>query len=157
MKEYGYLVFDNHYAFINANTVIRNLFPEINEWEVDKTVKPSDSFLYNEVVKYLHEYDKNEEKSKIINVEETFFELTIREINYGKKGKIGYLLEFIDRTIEQRYYRTIEEYNTNLENEVNEKTAHILYIKENPINNVIGIKPSSPYRFGGFILLILWT
>ncbi len=151
MKEYGYLVFDNHYAFINANTVIRNLFPEINEWEVDKTVKPSDSFLYNEVVKYLHEYDKNEEKSKIINVEETFFELTIREINYGKKGKIGYLLEFIDRTIEQRYYRTIEEYNTNLENEVNEKTAHILHIKDMMVLGMADMVENRDNNTGGHI------
>ena len=151
MKEYGYIVFDNKYDFINANTVIRNMFPEINLWEVDRVVKPSDSFLYNEVVKYLVEYDGKEENSKIINVEDSFFELNIREINYGKKGKVGYLLEFTDRTIEQRYYRTIEEYNTNLENEVNEKTAHILHIKDMMVLGMADMVENRDNNTGGHI------
>lgn len=151
MKEYGYIVFDNKYGFINANTVIRNLFPEINRWEVDKAVKPSDSFLYNEVVKYLIEHDGKEENGKIIKVEESFFQLNIREINYGKKGKIGYLLEFTDRTIEQRYYRTIEEYNTNLENEVSEKTAHILHIKDMMVLGMADMVENRDNNTGGHI------
>lgn len=151
MKEYGYIVFDNKYGFINANTVIRDLFPEINQWEVDKVVEPSNSFLYNEVVRYLIEYNEKEENSKIINVEESFFQLNIREINYGKKGKIGYLLEFTDRTIEQRYYRTIEEYNTNLKNEVNEKTAHILHIKDMMILGMADMVENRDNNTGGHI------
>lgn len=150
LKEYGYIVFDDKYCFINANAVIRGLFPEINQWEVDKEVKPSDSFLYNEVVRYLVEYD-GKEKSKILNVGEAFFELNIRDINYGKKGKIGYLLEFTDRTIEQRYYRTIEEYNTNLEKEVNEKTAHILHIKDMMVLGMADMVENRDNNTGGHI------
>lgn len=63
-------------------------------------------------------------------MEDSFFQLTIRNIEYGKKGKIGYLLEFSDRTVEQKYYNTIEEYNSNLKKEVNKQTAHIVYIKD---------------------------
>lgn len=151
MKEYGYIVFDNKYGFISANAVIRNLFPEINQWEVDKVVQPSDSFLYNEVVRYLGEYNEKEENSKIINVRESFFQLNIREINYGKKGRIGYLLEFTDRTIEQRYYRAIEEYNTNLEKEVNEKTAHILHIKDMMILGMADMVENRDNNTGGHI------
>lgn len=151
MKEYGYIVFDNKYGFINANTMIRKLFPEINQWEVDKAVKPSDSFLYNEVVRYLVEYNEKEENNKIINVGESFFQLNIREIEYGKKGKIGYLLEFTDRTVEQRYYRTIEEYNTNLEKEVNEKTAHILHIKDMMVLGMADMVENRDNNTGGHI------
>lgn len=150
LKEYGYIVFDDKYRFINANAVIRGLFPEINQWEVDKEVKPSDGFLYNEVVRYLVEHDEKE-KNKIINVKEAFFELNIRDIDYGKKGKIGYLLEFTDRTIEQRYYRTIEEYNTNLEKEVNEKTAHILHIKDMMVLGMADMVENRDNNTGGHI------
>lgn len=87
MKEYGYIVFDNKYSFINANAMIRGLFPEVNQWEVDKAVKPSDSFLYNEVVRYLVAQAGKEKTNKIINVEDAFFELNIRDINYGKKER----------------------------------------------------------------------
>ena len=151
MKEYGYIVFDNNFCFINANRVVKNLFPEINQWEVDKVVKPSNTFLYNEVVTYLIDYDGKEENNKIINIGESFFQLNIREINYGKKGKIGYLLEFTDRTIEQRYYRTIEEYNTNLENEVNEKTAHILHIKDMMVLGMADMVENRDNNTGGHI------
>lgn len=151
MKEYGYIVFDNKYGFINANTMIRNLFPEINQWEVDKAVKPSDTFLYNEVVRYLVEYNGKEEISKIINVGESFFQLNIREIEYGKKGKIGYLLEFTDRTVEQKYYRTIEEYNTNLEKEVTKKTAHILHIKDMMVLGMADMVENRDNNTGGHI------
>lgn len=130
MKEYGYIVFDKNYCYINANAMIKEVFPEVNQWKVEKAVTPSDSFLYNEVIKYLIEYDENEKTDKKIKVGDSFFQLTIRNIEYGKKGKIGYLLEFSDRTVEQKYYNTIEEYNSNLEKEVNKQTAHILYIKD---------------------------
>lgn len=130
MKEYGYIVFDNDYRYVNANSMIKEVFPEVNQWKVEKAVTPSDSFLYNEVIKYLVEYDGKEKHDKKIKVGDSFFQLTIREIEYGKKGKIGYLLEFSDITVEQKYYNAIEEYNSNLENEVNKQTAHILYIKD---------------------------
>jgi len=151
MKEYGYIVFDNKFAFINANTMIRNLFPEINQWQVDKVVQPSDSFLYTVVVSYLIEYNEQEENSKIINVGDSFFQLNIREIEYGKKGKIGYLLEFTDRTVEQRYYRTIEEYNSNLEKEVNEKTANILHIKDMMVLGMADMVENRDNNTGGHI------
>lgn len=58
MKEYGYIVFDKNYCYINANTMIKEVFPEVKRWEVEKPVNPSGSFLYNEVIKYLVEYDE---------------------------------------------------------------------------------------------------
>ena len=130
MKEYGYIVFDKNYRYINANTMIKEVFPEVNQWEVEKPVTESDSFLYTEVIKYLVEYAGKEKSDKKIKVGDIYFQLTIRDIEYGKKGKIGYLLEFADRTVEQKYYHAIEEYNSNLEKEVNKQTAHILYIKD---------------------------
>lgn len=151
MKEYGYIVFDNNYCFINANPMIRDMFPEVNQWKVDKAVTPSDSFLYNEVVRYLIGYDEKEKQDKKIKVGDSFFQLTIREIEYGKKGKIGYLLEFSDRTVEQKYYNTIEEYNSNLEKEVNEKTAHILYIKDMMVFGMADMVENRDNNTGGHV------
>ena len=133
MREYGYVVFDTKYRYISTNDMIRELFPEVNQWTVDKVVAPSDSFLYKEVVSYLMEYDENTENNKTIQVGEFYFQLTIREISYGRKGKIGYLLEFVDRTAEQKYYHAIEEYNINLEKEVNIKTEKLVHIKDSMI------------------------
>lgn len=94
MKEYGYIVFDNNYCYINANTMIKEVFPEVNQWEVEKAVTPSDSFLYNEVIKYLVEHDEKEKCDKKIKVGDSFFQLTIREIEYGKKVKLDICSNF---------------------------------------------------------------
>lgn len=151
MKEYGYIVFDNNYRYIKANSMIREMFPEVNQWEVDKAVTPSDSFLYKEVVTYLIGHDEKEKYDKKIRVGDLFFQLTIREIDYGKKGKIGYLLEFSDRTVEQKYYNTIEEYNANLEKEVNEKTANILHIKDMMVLGMADMVENRDNNTGGHI------
>lgn len=149
MKEYGYIVFDINYCYINANAMIREVFPEINRWVVDKAVTPSESFLYKEVIKYLVETE--EKQDKIIQVGDSFFQLIIREIEYGKRGKIGYLVEFSDKTVEQKYYNTIEEYNANLEKEVNEKTAHILHIKDMLVLGMADMVESRDNNTGGHI------
>ncbi len=151
MKEYGYIVFDDKYRFISANPMIKQLFPEINQWEVDKAVKASDSFLYDDVIKYLVECNGTVGNSKIIHVKNSFYQLSIREITYAKKGRIGYLLEFTDRTVEQKYYRTIEEYNLNLEKEVNEKTAHILHIKDMMVLGMADMVENRDNNTGGHI------
>lgn len=151
IKEYGYIVFDNHYRYINANAMIKEIFPEVKEWEVDKAIAPSDSFLYREVISYLMNYNEKENQNKKIRVGDSYFQLTIRDIEYGKKGKIGYLLEFSDRTVEQKYYHAIEKYNSNLEKEVNEKTAHILHIKDMMVLGMADMVENRDNNTGGHI------
>ena len=38
MKEYGYMVFDEKLRFVSANDYIREVFPEVNAWTVDREV-----------------------------------------------------------------------------------------------------------------------
>ena len=93
---------------------------------MDKEIKPSDSYLYKEVIEYLINWDGKENNSRTIKSAGRYFELNIRRISYGRKGVVGFLLEFTDRTLEKKYYNTIEEYNSNMEREVAEKTAEIV-------------------------------
>lgn len=122
MSEYGYIVFDNRDRYVNANNYIKKLFPEINTWISDREVEVTDSYLYKEVVQYLMQWNGQENAHKYISINDIYFQLTIRPISYRKKGTVGYLLEFIDRTMEKKYYNTIEEYNISMEKEVAEKT-----------------------------------
>ena len=125
MNDYGYIVFDDKYRYVNSNNYIKRLFPEINDWFVDKEVIASDSYLYKECVMYLMNWNSEESSPKIINVGDEYYQLGIRYIPYGKRVSVGYLLEFTDRTLEKKYYNTIEEYNVTMEKEVAEKTEEI--------------------------------
>ena len=150
MKEYGYFVVDDKYRYISANNYVKELFPEINNWIVDREIPVSGSYLYTEVVQYLFEW-KEEDVSKMIHVNDRFFNMDIREISYGKKGRVGYLIEFIDRTLEKKYYNTIEDYNVSLEREVAEKTENILHIKDMMVLGMADMVESRDNNTGGHI------
>ena len=151
MKEYGYIVFDDKYRYISANNYLKEIFPEINDWSVDCEAPESDSYFNREVVQYLYKWDETESGNKTIQVNDRFFELNIREISYGKKEYVGYLIEFIDRTLEKKYYNTIEDYNVSLEKEVKEKTANILYIKDMMVLGMADMVESRDNNTGGHI------
>ncbi|MGN1084738.1 MAG: hypothetical protein ACI4QX_07025 [Lachnospiraceae bacterium] len=146
MKEYGYIVVDNKYRYVSANDNIKELFPEIRGWIVDKAIPSTDSYLYRKVFRSLVE-NENEGETKIsrtVTAKDRYFQVDIRELSYGRKTQVGYLIEFIDRTAERNYYNTIEEYNTKLEKEVEEKTEHITYIKDMMVLGMADMVESSP-------------
>lgn len=129
-KNYGYIIFDNKYRYINSNGFIRELFLEIHEWIVDKQVPSSEGYFYTEVLEYLRNWDGNERGTKTMLSGEFYLEFSINYVSYGGK-KVGYLLEFTDRTLEKKYYTAIEEYNANMKMEVEEKTAELVVHQEN--------------------------
>ena len=125
MNEYGYIVFDYKYRYVNANDLIKEVFPEIKTWFVDKPVQDESSYVYKEIVQYLKGWDGEESSEKIVEAGDRFFQLKIRNISYGSKESVGYLLEFVDRTLERKYYNAIEEYNIRLEKAVEEQTEEL--------------------------------
>lgn len=152
MKEYGYIVFDDKTRYVSSNDYIKDIFPEINDWTVDKSVMESDSYLYREVVRFMLNWDGDETNSKkTVKADDRFFELNICSISYGKKENVGYLLEFIDRTLERKYYNTIEDYNASLEKQVAEKTEHILHIKDMMVLGMAEMVESRDRNTGGHI------
>ncbi|MBQ6695942.1 MAG: HD domain-containing protein [Lachnospiraceae bacterium] len=149
-KEYGYLVFDRKLRYINANDYVKEVFPEVREWSVDEAVPASESYLYQEVVRYVAENQGSETQEKNINVADVYLEMNVREIIYGRKV-VGTLVEFIDRTVERKYYNTIESYNATLEKEVAEKTEHIVHIKDMMVLGMADMVESRDNNTGGHI------
>ena len=49
-SESGYIVFDKKKRFVNANEYIRELFPEINSWQLEERPEESDSDFYHEII-----------------------------------------------------------------------------------------------------------
>lgn len=151
IKEYGYIVFDNKYRYISANDYMKEIFPEIKKWEVDHDIPKTDSELYKDVVQKLYQWNETDENKKTIQIGEQFFRLDIREISYSKKGKVGYLVELTDQTLEKKYYQTIEQYNASLEKEVEEKTENIIHIKDMMVLGMADMVESRDNNTGGHI------
>lgn len=125
MEDYAYLIFDDQYRYFHANALAKELFPEIKEWNIDQAVPESETYLYKTVVQYLMDWDEKDSADRTINVNDSYFKLHIRTIDYGRKENVGYLLELSDCTSEQKYYTVMEEYNARMEKEIFEKTREL--------------------------------
>lgn len=125
MSRCGYIAFDHKYRYVNANSFIKELVPEIETWTVDEEVPVSDTYFYKMVIEYLKDWNGEKSISKIINIGEEYYKFSIRNLVRGRRGNIGYLLEFIDCTMEKKYYDAVEEYGEAMERDVTEKTKEL--------------------------------
>ncbi len=149
---YAYIAFDKKLRYVSSNDYAKELFPEIKTWRVDMTVVPDDSVIYNEIIKDLGHWVMHQE-SRIIAIGEKYFNISVRDIKHGGREKtIGYVIEFRDETAEQRYLHAVESYNTKLEEEVKERTADILHIKDQMVLGMASMVESRDNSTGGHIM-----
>ena len=149
LKEYGYIEFDKKFRYISANNYAKELFPEItSSWHVDRQVPKSDSFLYDNIIMWAR---NGSTKPKSIHFNKRYFDVTVRNIIYGKKRKVGYIIELVDRTSENNYLNTIKNYNWDLKKEVAIKTANISHIKDMMVLGMATMVESRDNSTGGHI------
>lgn len=150
VKGYGYIVFDKKCRYISCNDSLKDIFPEIYDWCIDAPVPVSDSILYEEVVRPLTEKRLKNIEKKVFTVDETHLETDVRPIHHGR-AHVGYIIEFVDRTMELKYYSSIENYNSKLENEVAAKTENLMHIKDMLVLGMADMVESRDNNTGGHI------
>lgn len=151
VKEFGYIELDNKGRYISSNRLIKDFFPEIEkDWQIDRTIPASDSFLYKNVIAWAANPNILE-KAKFLHIEDKYFSVIVRDVFYGNKKKVGYLIEFIDKTSEYRYTETIKNYNENLRKEVAEKTAGIRYARDRLVIGMAEMAESRDLNTGNHI------
>ncbi len=151
MQEYGYIVIDNKCRYISANDNVKKLFPEVQNWIVDKAVPETEGCLYQKVIRGLRRDDDDVLTHRMISVGERYFQVDVRELMHGRKSLVGFLIEFVDRTTERKYINAIHDYNVKLEQEVEEKTEHITYIKDMMVLGMAEMVESRDANTGGHI------
>lgn len=130
-NENGYIEFDGRYRLAGYNDRVRTLFPEVEtKWKIDKKIPQDDSFLYKEVILWM--FTRKTDK-KIISLGDRFYELRVRPIHYEQRACVGYMLEIMDRTAENKYLQTMENFNDKLQTEVELKTRDIAQLKDNMV------------------------
>lgn len=149
-KEYGYLVLDDKLRYISSDRYLKEIFPEIDDWAVDRNIACSDSLLYTEVIQCIADTDCTNDDKKTICIDDKYFETNVQPIMRGKK-RVGHLIEFVDRTLERKYYNSIENYNAELEREVAAQTADIMHIKDMMVLGMADMVESRDNNTGGHI------
>ncbi len=134
-NNYAYLMLDDKFLYVNANSLMKELYPEIEGWQVDCAIPESDTQLYREVVAPVVKQTGDNASGSYVNVKDKYFLVEVRKISCGKKNQSGYLIELADRTLEKKYYNAVEEYNSRLQGAVEEQTVE-LKVQQDKIKNL---------------------
>ncbi len=152
MDKYGYITFDLKKNLMDSNQMARQIFPELSSTEIDETVEKTDSVFYNEIFKWMDLPDIGEFNEKKITVGDRSIKCTVRKIEKGiRKKTIGYSIELIDNTKQENYIKLLNNYNEELERQVQEKTAHIHKIQRSIITGIASMVESRDNSTGGHI------
>lgn len=157
IQEYAYIVFDLRNRYVNANAYAKLLFPELNDVRVDEYIRQGDSYFHKEVVDWfynsIHSHkDDLESVTKTILINEKYLECSIRELRGGRDSKRGYLVEFVDRTNEQKYISMMQEYSQHLETDVKIKTKRISEMQDSIVLGLATMVESRDNSTGGHIM-----
>ena len=152
MDKYGYITFDLKKNLMDSNQMARQIFPELSSTEIDETVEKIDSVFYNEIFRWMDLPDLDEFNEKKITVGDRSIKCTVRKIQKGiRKKTIGYSIELIDNTKQENYIKLLNNYNEELERQVQEKTAHIHKIQRSIITGIASMVESRDNSTGGHI------
>ena len=152
LEEYGYITFDLKKRLMSYNQMANKIFPELRDFEIDEETKNDESVFYNEIIKWLDTADSEHGKEKKIEVNNRILKCKIRKIYTGFRQKcIGYSVELMDNTSEEMYVKLLNNYNSKLSKEVNEKTQHIRNMQNSIITGMATVVEGRDNSTGGHV------
>ncbi len=152
LDEYGYITFDLKKNLMSYNSMALNMFPELKKIDIDEAAEKTDSVLYQEIIRWIDLPDLGEYNEKKIMVGNRSIKCTVRKIHKGLfKRVIGYSVELIDNTKQENYIKLLNNYNDELEKQVEEKTVHIRKIQDSIITGIASMVESRDNSTGGHI------
>ena len=148
----GFASFDFKYRYLGSNETARKFMPVLDELVVDDPIR-SDDRLKDTILKWIDEFNSGNEHNTFLYKSadgEHFYEIVLTYLYVGM-NKRGYQLFITDDTADQQFIRLLDSYNSDLENEVNEKTSHIVKMHDNLILSMATMVESRDNSTGGHI------
>ena len=154
-REVGFASFDFKLRYLGSNSVARELMPFLEKVPVDSRIDSRDpkakkllhfidSFMDGTGDSFVYEMRKEgDQKEKIYNVQ-------VNHLYDGNKRR-GFLVTFMDDTANRKYIRLLDSYNEKLQEEVEEKTKHIVDMHDNLIMSLAMMVESRDNSTGGHI------
>lgn len=149
---YGYLVFDEKRRYVGCNSMAKEYLPEICAQRVDEVLTEEKTpILYKRFGKWMENHWEDVSKC-LIEEGERVLKCSLKNLYYGNsKKKIGYLIELIDDTQQQKYMNLLNNYNADLEDEVQRKTDHISELQDKMVLGMADMIENRDSNTGGHI------
>ena len=146
----GFVSFDTSFRYLGSNQTARNVFPQLNEFTVDKTMDPNDTTAQT-MLSWLKSFSSDGDTEDLwYEKDEHTYRVTVQHLYSGKR-RHGYQLVIADDTKEQRYIKLLNTFNTDLQHEVEKKTEHIVEMHDNLIMSMAMMVESRDNSTGGHI------
>lgn len=147
-NEYGFLIFDSKGRFLGSDNAAKYWFSELGELQIDVVVNEENTDFLVQIGKWTRDDDENE----IVYFERDncIIEAKHEIIRERKTNKI-HCVYLRDDTRHQKYTRLVEQYNENLERDVNAKTEKIRKIQNDIIISMASIVENRDNNTGGHI------
>ena len=147
----GFVLLDLKKRFLGSNETARKILKDINLLTVDKVVD------HPLVVNWINDFESSQDKNKKLyypftdeNGEERIYSVLVNYL-FDRKKKKGYQILLEDDTQDQKYIKLINQYNSELEKEVELKTSRILEMHDKLILSMAAMVESRDNSTGGHI------
>lgn len=149
---YGFIVFDKNRKYVGCNDIAKKYLPELDELKIDMEITEKTPFLYDNIQKWIDRCAFQHESNCMIEKDELQLKCSLKDLHYGRRKKrIGYLVELMDDTQQQKYIMLLNRYNADLENEVRDKTRHIDVMQSKMILGMADMIENRDSNTGGHI------
>ncbi|MBQ1711512.1 MAG: HD domain-containing protein, partial [Treponema sp.] len=152
-SEYGYIAFDTNSRFLGSNEYAKNLFPFLRGYRIDKKFINSEidhEFFKNEIIPWTDSWINGNQQPKLYAKDDVINEFSMRNI-INKKQIVGYLIVIKDVTQHQKYLDLINNYNSNLQEEISKKTIKLIAIQDSIITGMATMVESRDNSTGNHI------
>ena len=144
----AYIIFDKQKNYVGSNSKFEQLFPEIVNCGIDFKIKniPEIEKMYS----WIEAFNKDNKKEFSFEKNGQHYNCTVAKVLFKDK-LVGNIIEFKDDTDKFNYLRLLSKYNTELENEVREKTKQIYNIQSKLVVGMANMVENRDENTGGHI------
>lgn len=146
----GFVSFDNKMRYLSSNETAKDMFPELKELRVDHPVQ-NNPWLNENLLPWVAEFEKDESKDKqLVERDGKTYLIHVNRLIIGRRHR-GYQFFLTDDTANQQHIRLIQNYNSQLEEEVVAKTKHIVEMHDKLVLGMATMVEGRDNSTGGHI------
>ena len=155
--ETGFVSIDFKHRYLGSNRTAKIILPELETLSIDQAIDDYEA-LKDNITHWLSHFEDDNNTSKNLYIKKNteneedseVFSVNISYLYVGTK-KRGYQIFLTDDTKNQKYIALLDKYNSELEDEVSEKTNEIIEMHNNLILSMAVMVESRDNSTGGHI------
>ena len=148
-EDTGFISFDFKFRYLGSSENAKVIFPELNKLTVDKPILIES--LSGSILKWLKDFARDNTCDKAYyKKDDRVYLVSVGYLSDGVHNR-GYQMFITDDTQNQQYIALLDRFNTELKEEVAQKTAHIVEMHDNLLLGMATMVESRDNSTGGHI------